>query len=50
VHPVEAHAQQQQPSSKHEVERDDDKVGDIDQEGGFGLGKANPDSKPKETY
>lgn len=28
----------------------DDRIGDIDMGGGFGLGKADPNSKPKETF
>lgn len=30
--------------------KDREMVGDIDQEGGFGLGKADPNSKPKENF
>jgi len=32
------------------VQGADDRVGDIDTEGGFGLGKADPNSKPKEIF
>lgn len=33
-----------------DVTAQDERVGDIDMEGGFGLGKAEPSAKPKETF
>lgn len=41
---------QADPHKKQEEVYSDDRVGDIDLEGGFGLGKASPGAKPKETF
>lgn len=37
-------------SKPEDVTAQDERVGDIDMEGGFGLGKAEPSAKPKETF
>lgn len=37
-------------SKPEDVNTTDERVGDIDMEGGFGLGKAEPSAKPKETF
>lgn len=37
-------------SKPEDLTSQDERVGDIDMEGGFGLGKAEPSAKPKETF